>query len=399
MKTIVFTLFLLVLLSSIWVSLGSESNIIIEWLGYHVEVSTIFATILFLITLIVAFLVIYFLIFLRNIPSSLKKHYQEKQDQEDLILLLKSFSSLYDEDLSKMKQLIKKVNSSRNHSQMELLKPFVSLFVTQANHLQYKADSSFIEALEDSYQESLQHESTKFIGLKGLVTLRIEKKCYHDALVYAEKAYAIQPKSAWLLKVLIEIYTELDLYDKVDQIINKALGYKFIDKKEANSLLVTNFLKSANHLIADSEAEKAILLLEKALKIDPSYYDALVILVRLYVQDNNKKLAYKIIEKAWKNKASIAIANLMLKVSKDEVLNKRVQLLENLIDSKPEHKEGYLALTQVYIEEAMLTEARSTMDKLLSLHAPDSDTSKLMALIEAKAHNNHSVIINWLYRI
>ena len=45
-----------------------------------------------------------------------------------------------------------------------------------------------------------------------------------------------------------------------------------------------------------------------------------------------------------------------------------------------------------------MKQARSIMDKLLALHAPDSQMSKIMALIEAKAQNNN-VITNWLNRI
>jgi len=33
------------------------------------------------------------------------------------------------------------------------------------------------------------------------------------------------------------------------------------------------------------------------------------------------------------------------------------------------------------------------------MHAPDSEASRIMALIEAKAHNNHSTIVNWLQKI
>ena len=393
MRIIVLTLFLLVLLSSIWVSLGSESNIVIEWLSYHIEISTIFATAALLLVLIASFLVIYFLIFLKNIPSSLKKHYQDKQNHEDLLLLLSGFSNLYSNDLTSIKQNLKKINNNCNHPQMQNLKPLVSLLRTEYNKIICS------ETLEDSYQELLQYDAYKIIGLNGLIALRMTKKCYHDALVYAEKSLAIQPKSSWLLNCLIEIYTELDLYDKAEQMIYKASGYKFINRKESNVLLINNFIHHAHYLIANSQGSKAIALLEKALKIDPSYYEAVAILVRLYVQDQHKKQAYKTIEKAWKASPSMMMARLMLSISQDEALNKRIQLLENLIEAKPESKEGYLVLAEVYIAEDMLTQGRAVMDQLLALHAPDSHTCKLMALIEAKSHNNHSVIVNWLHRL
>lgn len=393
MRIILSTLCLLILLSSVWLSLGNESNIIIQWLGYHIEISTILATILLLITLIVLFLVIYFLIFLKNIPSSLKKHYHDKQNHEDLLFLLESFSSLHNEDLTVVKKNLKRLHSNKNHPQMKELKPLISLLAMKCNEI-INSDH-----LEDAYQNLLQYDLYKFIGLKGLITLRMEKKCYHDALVHAEKAFVIQPKSPWLLSYLIEIYTALDLYEKAEYIIHEYYRYKFINKKDYHILLSKNLLEHANHLITNSQKDKAISLLEKTLKLNPSYYEAVAILARLYSQDQHKKLSYKIIEKAWKNQPSMLLADLILNISQDEALNKRIQLLENLIDEKPDSKEGYITLAELYIKEDMLTQGRAVMDQLLALHAPDPKTCKLMALIEAKAHNNHSIIINWLHKL
>lgn len=393
MRVIIFTLCLLVLLSSIWVSVGSESNIVIEWLGYHVEVSTIFATIILLITFIALFLIIYFLIFLKNIPSSIRKHYYDKQNHDNLLLLLDCFSSLYSEDQTLIRKNIKKILANKNHSQINELQPLVSLLTTKC----YEITNS--EGLEDSYQNLIQYQPYKIIGLKGLVALRIEKKCYHEALVYAEKAFAIQPKSPWLLSYLIEIYTSLDLYEKAESIIHESFKYKFINKLDYNSILTKNLLEHANHLIANLQKDKAIYLLDKTLNLNPSHYEAVATLTRLYSQSDNKKLAYKIIDKAWNNQPSIMLAHLILNLSQDETVNKRVQLLENLIDKKPDSKEGYIALAELYIKEDMLAQGRAVMDQLLALHAPDSETCKLMALIEAKAHNNYSIIINWLHKL
>lgn len=393
MRITLFTLCLLVLLSSVLLSLGGDSNIIIQWLGYHIEISTIFATLILLITLISFFLITYFLIFLKNIPSTLKKHYHDKQNHEDLLLLLNSFSSLHNEDLILVKKNLKKICSNKNHPQMKELEPLVSLLVTLSNQTINSED------LEDSYQNLIQHKDYKMIGLKGLITLRMQKKCYHDALVYAEKAFVIQPKHPWLLNYLIEIYTSLDLYEKAEYIIHESFRYKFINKQENRNLLSKNFLGYANYLITHSNKEKAMSSLEKALKIAPSYYEALSVLARLYIQDGHKKLSYKIIEKAWKNQPSMMISSLMVSISQEESLNKRIQLIENLIDKKPNSKEGYIALAEIYIKEDMLTQGRAVMDKLLTLHAPDSVTCKLMALIETKSHNNHSIIINWLHRL
>ena len=89
----------------------------------------------------------------------------------------------------------------------------------------------------------------------------------------------------------------------------------------------------------------------------------------------------------------------MLSLYPDYNVNKKIKLLEKLIDQAPESKEGYLSLAELYISESMLPNARITIDKLLTLHAPDQYTSKLMAIIEVKSQSNHSTILYWLNKL
>ncbi len=399
MRIILYLLVLVILLGAIWVPLSGEEQIIVEWFGYHLEVSAILAIPLLLVFFLVAFLITYFLIFLKNIPSSLHKYYQEKQNHQDLLLLLSGFAELYSDDLSKMKQILKKVNVARDNQQMQLIKPLLLLFISKCNEIQYKNNKDYEEDLEDSYKQLLDADKMKMIALNGLISLRMDQKRYHEALIFAEKAFALQAKTDWLLKDLIEIYTELELYDKAEKTINKAASYDFINKSESNVLLVANFINHANYCITHSKVSEATNLLERALKIDPDNIDAVIILARFYVQDNDRKAAYKVIEKAWKKAPSIELAKFMLSLHQDYPLNKKVQLLEKIISLSPEAEEGYIVLAELFVEENMLVQARIIMDKLLELHAPNYNISKLMALIETKSQNKHAVIINWLNKL
>ena len=399
MRIILYLLLLTVLLAAISVPLSDAEPIIFEWLDYHIEISAILAIPLLLVFFLVTFLVTYFLIFLKNIPSSLHKYYQEKQNHQSLLLLLDGFAELYTDDLNKIKQISKKLNASQNNYQLQLIKPLLLLFISKFNQIQYKNDINYEETLEDSYKNLLNFDKTKMIGLKGLIGLIINQKRYHEALSYAEKAFALQTKTEWLLKDLLKIYRALEIYDKAEKIINKLANYDFISKDGSNILLVENFISHANYCITHSKVNEATDLLEKALKIDSANIDAVIILARFYAQDNDRKAAYKVIEKAWKKSPSLDLAKFMLSIHQDYPLNKKIQLLEKIINFNSETEEAYLVLAELYIEENMLPQAREIMDKLLELHAPNYNISKLMALIETKSQNKHAVILNWLNKL
>jgi uncharacterized membrane-anchored protein len=390
MWTIFFILLSIILLGIL--PFSNLSPIVIQAFDYHIEISITLLVISSLIGIVLLFYLFYFLIFLKNIPKLLKKNYLEKQNHTDIMLLLDGFSALYQQDLVKAKSVMKKINC--NHEQIKQLKPIFLLLSAQFNEMNNCADP-----IEETYQELLHFEDLKMIALKGLITVRVNNKRYYDAQVYAEKAFSIQPKTKWLLDYLIIIYNHLSLYNKAEQIIKQALKFSLIDKLLANDLLIKCYIAMAHQHISHCEASGAISSLEQALKLDDSNFEASTTLARIYAQDNNQKAAYKILLKTWKRSPSLRLAKAILALYQNLTIDKKIKLIEELIDYAPESMDGYLSLAEIYINENMVQSAREAMDRLLSRHAPNFEAIKLMAIIEAKSQNNCSTILNWLNKL
>lgn len=399
MKILFFILLLIIGGLAVYFPINTDGYVTIEWLDYHVEISSILLASVIVIIFFILFIFTNFLIFIKNIPSSIKKNYLHKKEQSNTSFIIQAFESLYTEDLDLIKKLAKKIESSRNNQINEDYKYTLTLLLAQYNEILFKEDKDNETRLEDLYQELLNYKTSNIIALKGLIKLRMDRKRYHDALFYAEKAFKIDSKIDWLINDLIVIYTELENYEQAEKIIKKAESLNFYKKEEIDNLLIKNYVSHATHCIASSEVNKAIILLEKALKIDPAYNEAVYTLARLYSQDDNKKLAQKIIERAWKKSPSMSLGRFLLDTYPNNKRTQKSKLLENLVDLAKEDKAGYLLLAEFYLEQDMIVESRLIMDKLLSLHAADSYMSKLMALIEAKSQNNYPVIINWIHKI
>lgn len=398
MRVVMFTIFICLIFSAIWLSMTNANNImVIELLDYHLEISIVIASVILFSTFLIFFLISYFFIYIQKIPTFLKRYYRERQDDQDIEFLLEGFATIYQKDIDKNKNILRKVHNHSNDPQLQLYKPILALFVAESYKMQYEQDKSYNDKLEDAYMTLIQFDEMKLIALKGFIDLRVENKRYYDALIYAEKASAIDSKQQWLIEILLVIYRELGMYEKTDYILNKALNYKYLSKQEVNVLLMQNMLAHANSLIANSEVDEAIDLLEKVLKMDPTCFDAIYTLVELYPETN--KLSYKIIEKAWKVNPSRELSDLLYNKSKHESLSKRAKLFENMIDVNTNSKEGYIILAKLYLEEKLYEQAKKVLERLLSLHAPDNDSVKLMALVEAKLHSNHNVIISWLNKL
>ncbi len=397
----VFLSLLLITILSVVIYFPDEQHgyVTIEWFGYHIEIASMLAIIMIISVLFLSFGVFKFLFWLKDIPSLLKVYNKEKEGRSDLLLLLEGYYAIYQEDYEKMKNLLKPLNKAKNHKQMNEVSKFYNSLMAQYYEQLVLSDEQFEEKLETAYQNLLNDKQTIMSGLKGLVAIRLKKKRYHDALFYAEKALAIKYKTAWLLENLIEIYMEMQLYAKAENIIKKAASYGFIEENKKQDLLIKAFINSANYFITHAQVAEAINSLEKALKINPAHYDAVFTLARLYFQEGAKKQVIKIIEHAWKKKPNFELAKFLVNIDLSDNVAQKVKLIERLINSSSERKEGYLALAELYIEENMIPEARATMDNLLSIYAPDPHMSKLMAIIENKSQSNSSIIANWLHKL
>lgn len=398
MKIILWILILSIVITAVFLPLDNEAFLSIEWLDYHVEISSIILVIVFFGIFIALTLFTNFILFLKSIPHKLEEHYKEKQDKKDFSTLLNAFGSIILEDGSSIKKFYKIIKNNQKNLQVKCELP-ISLLLTKLCEKISKQETEYEEELDSYYQDLLHYEETKLIALKKLIERRVHQKRFYDANFYAEKAYEVNPKDFYVLESMINIYSELELYEKCEKIIKKAADLDYFSQEKTCQLLLENYINHAKYSISLSKVELAINLLEKALKIDVANEEAVFSLTRLYSQDGNKKAAQKVIEKAWDKQPSLALAKQLININYTLKLSQKVKLLEGLISDSKESKAGYIALTELYLEEDMVQDARNTMDKLLSLHAADSHMSKLMAIIEAKSRSNHSSIINWLYKI
>ncbi len=390
---------ILISLSVIYFFGESMGYVTLQWLNLNIEINAL--ALCSMVVLLVFFLVkiTEFAVFIAQIPTSVKKCLIERKENEDNEILISSFVSSITENIDLIKKNAKKLESKLGHKNIDDAHSSVILLLARTYEILYKNDPTYEEKLESLYIQLTTGKEFKLFAYRGLIKIRIAKKRYHDALYYAEKAFENDSKSQWIIDNLIKIYMVLEEYEKAEKMILKSLKMDYLAEEEVNKLLLICYVNHANLCITDSEAKKAINLLEKALKIDPAYPDAVFTLARLYSQDEEKKEAYKVVEKAWKKVPSRELAKFILNIYSSFKLTKQVKMLENLISISPETKDAYIVLAELYLENNMLEDARQTMDRLLVLHAPDSRMSRIMAAIETKSQNSYSVINSWLEKI
>ena len=266
MRILLFIMAIFLIVGASIIAANKNGLVIVEWLNYHMEISSVFLFSCLVVILTLFFKFSQFLLFLFDIPTSIRKYFASEQEKNDLNLLVDGFVSTSLNDLDLMKKLVKKINNSRDHPKFKNNQDLIDLVLAELFLHISKMDQEYLSKLEDSYQKLLISKSYRLFGLIGIVSLRLELKRFYDALNYAEQAYEINSKSEIVIKNLIKIYGSIEYFEQQEKMILRANKFNFLSPAEFDQTLLKCYLNSALQAINDSEVRKAKSYLEKALK-------------------------------------------------------------------------------------------------------------------------------------
>ena len=125
------------------------------------------------------------------------------------------------------------------------------------------------------------------------------------------------------------------------------------------------YLESRLH-IKNSEFDKAVISLEKALVLDPESYVITLDLVGLYLRHQNTEKALAAAEKLVRlNPESVDGLMLLIELKKDSLDEKELlEKLNKVISIDPENKEAFLRLGRLYLEKENYPKAQSLFEKM-----------------------------------
>jgi HemY protein len=381
----------LLLATLIWFVGNNDGKIIVDWLDYHVEASFTFTISAILLLIFIAQSVFKFIIWIKNIPTRMSHAYKEYRSKAGMLALIDGFGALTAGDVALAKKMSKKLIKNSEDENLKLMQPLTDLFQSQVAIISdQNADA------EKYFLSMLEHEKTKFIGLKGLVKLKMKQQNYAQALEHAKAAYAIFPKAAWLLSSLIELYIRDKDWDLAEKMTKKAMDFDFLTKKEAIGKIIEILYMHADEL--DKELNKKDLQknLERILKFDQSEVKAATRLVKIFINEDKQRAAFRIIEKAWACNQSSELINTVPLIYASAKPEKLLDKLNELVDKKPGSFVGNITLIKTMIKQNLLEQAKTKLDKLIEIHGEHPDLCILMANLESKYGSRHNIISKWL---
>ncbi|GAA6209670.1 heme biosynthesis HemY N-terminal domain-containing protein [Cognatishimia sp. WU-CL00825] len=250
---------------------------------------------------------------------------------------------------------------------------------------------------EDVYKTLLKDQSTRFVGVRGLMKQKLEDGNTETALKLAETAFALKPKHVETQDVLLKLQAETKNWTAARETLNAKLKHGSLPRdvhKRRDAVLA---LSEAKDLAAtDSTIEMREASIE-ANRLSPDLIPAAVLAAKGYIEQGKPRYALRVLKKAWEAQPHPDLAAAFAAIVPDETPAARIKRFEALIKSTPDHSETKLLMAELQIAAEDFPAARRALGDLWESD-PTARTLTMMAAIERGEGADDAVVKGWLAR-
>lgn len=250
---------------------------------------------------------------------------------------------------------------------------------------------------EQTYRKLVANESTRFVGVRGIMKQKLAEGDTDTALKLAEKAFALKPKHEETGDVLLKLQAEKEDWAGARQTLNTKLKNGQMPRdvhKRRDAVLA---LSEAKDVIAEGNSIEAREAAIEANRLSPDLIPAAVMAAHGYIDQGRPKYAARLLKKAWEVQPHPDLAAAFAAIQPDETPKERLKRFAALTKLRPEHSETKMLLAELNIANEDFPQARRSLGNLVETD-PTARSVTLMAAIERGEGASDTVIKGWLAR-
>lgn len=250
---------------------------------------------------------------------------------------------------------------------------------------------------EETYRKLVEDESTRFVGVRGIMKQKLADGDTETALKLAEKAFALKPKHEETGDVLLKLQAEKEDWSGARQTLSAKLKNGQLPRdvhKRRDAVLA---LSEAKDVIADGKSIEAREAAIEANKMSPDLVPAAVMAAHGYVEQGKPRYATRVLTKAWSVHPHPDLAAAFAAIEPDEKPEARIKRFNALVKSQPDHPETKMLLSELHIANEDFPQARRALGDLVESD-PTARSVTLMAAIERGEGASDTIVKGWLAR-
>lgn len=250
---------------------------------------------------------------------------------------------------------------------------------------------------EEVYKRLVQNETTRFVGVRGLMKQKLDSGDTDTALKLAERAFAIKPKHEEVQDTLLRLQAKNADWSGARKTLNAKLKHGALPRdvhKRRDAVLA---LSEAKDILDDGKTIEAQEAAISANKASPDLIPAAAMAARSHIAQGREKYAVRILKKAWQVQPHPELAAAFAEIEPNESAEARLKRFKQLTVLSPEHRETKLLLAELNLAAEDFPEARRSIGDLAETE-PDTRVLAIMAAIERGEGASDAVVRGWLAR-
>ncbi len=247
----------------------------------------------------------------------------------------------------------------------------------------------------EAYKALLADETTRFVGIRGLMKQKLAEGDTETALKLAEKAFALKPKHAETQDILLKLQSDQSDWAGARATLGAKLKTGALPRdvyRRRDAILALQEAKGVFDENAPIEAREAAI---EANRQSPDLIPAAAMAARSLIAKGDRRSATRVIRKAWEGQAHPDLAAAFAEIEPEESPQARLKRFKVLVAAHPEAEETHLLLAELNLAAEDFPEARRALGDLATRH-PTQRALAIMAAIERGEGAEEAVVRAWL---
>jgi len=387
MRTIIYILEVAIVIAiAVWLA-DRPGKVLIEWQGYRIDTSIgILALCVFLFAVVVAGLYAGWRWFRRR-PQAWSNHRRLNRQDAGLKALSDGLVAIAAGDADTARKQARRAGNLLEHAPMTLL--------LEAQTAQIAGDDV---TARETFEKMLKTPETEFLGLRGLIADALRENDDSRALSYARRAYALKPRTPWVLDTMISLHSRAGDWREAQRLVEESQKAKRVPGKSGNAQQAALLTERARAARAAGQVADAYVQARKANDLDPDLVPAAELVARMVAEDGRTRRARKVLERAWGRTPHPALmaAYLDFGVESKEPLD-RYKAVEHMTRPAREHPDSRLALAEAALDAKLWGEARAQLEALEAAR-PTVRVYQLRARLAEEDSEDATTVDQWLAR-
>lgn len=247
----------------------------------------------------------------------------------------------------------------------------------------------------ETYKRLLADDTTRFVGIRGLMKQKLDAGDTDTALKLAEKAFALRPQHHEVQDTLLTLQAGHEDWAGARKTLAAKLKAGALPRdvhKRRDAVLA---LADARDALAEGKIDTASKEATEANRLSPDLVPAAVMAARMAIQESKPKVATRVIRKAWDAAPHPDLAAAFASIEPEETPAARIKRFRVLLAKHPADAEVKLLEAELHIAAEDYAAARKALGDLPET-APTARSLTIMAAIERGEGSEDRVVRGWL---